>query len=156
MNDLESVDLQILLAVLIFLAFVVSGIAFLITQVRTLEKIRQENQRIFPPKVWLQLIPVYGHVWQFFVISRIADSIRDELTSPIGDAIFSEDTVASNARPTFFIGIAYAICFCVGLLPIDLLQGPASLIGIVCWIIYWIQLAKYKKKLKARSMLLNA
>jgi len=154
MNDYDG---GILLPLLIFLVFVISGLLFLVTQFRTLDEIRPENQRLLAPKVWLQIIPIYGLVWQFFVISRISDSIRAELNSPVGDSIFSEDPVPSHVRPTFVIGIAYAVClciiFCTSLISIDLIQGPAALAGLVCWIVYWVQLAKYRRKIVKRIKL---
>jgi hypothetical protein len=146
----------IILAILLFLAFVALGVYFLLTQYRTLEAIRPENRRMPSGQVWLQMIPLFGLIWQFFVISRIADSIREELNSPTGDSIFSENPVPSGERPTYAIGLAYSICFCVSVIPIDLIKGPASLGGIVCWIIYWVKLAEYKKKLKDRAVLFNA
>ena len=152
MDDLNSEAIMgISLALLLLLVFLVSGLVFLITQFRTLDEIRPENQRVSPPKVWLQLIPVYGLVWQFFVISRISDSIRAELNAPIGDSLFSEDSVPANVRPTFAVGIAYATCFCVSLLPIDIIKSAASLLGIIFWITYWVQLAKYKRKIIKRA-----
>jgi hypothetical protein len=152
MDDLNSeATTEILLILLTLLVFLISGLVFLLTQFRTLDEIRPENQRLSPPKVWLQLIPVYGIVWQFFVISRISDSIRAELNAPVGDSIFPEESVPANVRPTFAVGIAYATCFCVGILPIDMIKGAASLLGIIFWITYWIQLAKYKRKIIKRA-----
>jgi len=130
--------------IVILLAFLIPFIFFLLTQHRTLEAIRPENRLMEPGQVWLQLIPIFGHVWQFIVIGKIADSLRNELSAPVDDSIFGGFN-ASGERPTYNIGLAYAICFCCSIVPF--FGGLASMAGIVCWIVYWVQLAEYKKKL---------
>jgi hypothetical protein len=137
----------IILAIFLLLAFIVLGVFFLLTQYRTLEAIRPENRRMRSGQVWLQMIPLFGLIWQFIVINRIADSICEALNSPTGDSIFAENFVPSNERPTYAIGLAYAICFCVSFLPIYSIRNAASLAGVIFWIIYWVKLAKYKRKI---------
>jgi len=152
MNDFQSgAFLQILLLVLLL----VVTIFFLLTQSRTLELIRPANRRMSPGQVWLQLIPLFGLFYQFSVITRISDSIRNELNTPTGDSIFAEDPVPSNHRPTYSVGISYASLFCISIIPFPLLKGLAGLAGIILWVVYWIQLAGYKKRLKERALVLD-
>ena len=140
-----------LLFVFIFLA-----VLFLLTQYNTLKAIKPENRLMPPGQVWIQLIPILGQIWQFFVVTRIADSIRKEITSWQEDSILGfSDAAAVEAvdqRPTFRIGITYCILFTTGILLtlaaiIPLIQGWFSLSGMICWIIYWVRLAKWKRKL---------
>src|SRR5688500_9988029 len=147
MNDYQS---GAYLQLLLLIPFIAVAILFLLNQQRTLEAIRPENRRMSPGQVWLQLIPLFGLAWQFFVISRISDSIRNELNTPVGDSVFAEDAVPSGNRPTFNAGISYAVLFCISVLPLMMLKGLASLAGLVLWVNYWIQLSRYKKRLKDR------
>jgi hypothetical protein len=151
MNDYSSAGAGTL-QLLLLLPFLVVGILFLVSQQKALSLIRPENRKMPPGQVWLQMIPLFGLVWQFIVITRISDSIRSELNSPVGDSIFSEDSIPSGERPTYQLGIAYATLFCVGVLPLPLVQGLASLAGLVVWIVYWVELAKYTKKLRQRAL----
>jgi hypothetical protein len=84
-------------------------------------------------------------VWQFFVIRKISDSIRDELNTPIGDSIFADGSYLTNQRPTFNAGMSYATLFCISVLPLMIVQSLAALAGMIMWIVYWVQLYRYKK-----------
>ncbi|HEY2350836.1 MAG TPA: hypothetical protein VGH64_17570 [Puia sp.] len=65
-----------------------------------------------PGMVWLQLIPLIGLIWQFFVVTKIADSISKKLETTKDDSILGISNTAIDAldkRPTFAIGITYCI-----------------------------------------------
>jgi hypothetical protein len=115
-----------------------------------------------PGLVWLQLIPLFGQLWQFFAVTRIAGSIRKEIASRQDDSVlgFSDSAAVEEhgKQPTLMIGIAYCILFTIGvtmnfssLSPdsrLNIIASLCSLSGMICWIIYWVRLAQYKKKLK--------
>jgi hypothetical protein len=145
-----------LLQFLLPLSVIVFSIRFLRTQYRILVLIRPENRRMPPDHVWLLLIPLFGFIWQFNVIYKICASIQKELNTPVGDSIFPEDTVPSNVRPTYLIGITYATILCITLIPLKLIKGPAAVIAAILWIIYFVQLARFKKKIIKRALLLKA
>lgn len=137
-----------LVAIFFILGYLVALIFFLIAQQNTLKAIQPQNRRMQPGEVWLQLIPVFNLIWQFIVVGRIADSIRNEITdrtlnSFLGmpDPVFVND---ANRRPTYDIGLTFCILSLCGCIP--LLGGIASLTGVVCWIIYWTQIVAYKNK----------
>jgi len=145
------------LQILLLLLFIVPAILFIVTQQNTLKAIQPENRSMSPGEVWLQLIPLFGLVWQFFVVIRISDSLQKEINSWTNDSIFgaegSQVINMSNPRPTYGIGLAMCICVCCTMfsyLGIALLGGLASLGGLVCWIIYWVQLAQFKNKVQRR------
>lgn len=144
-----------LLQLLLIFPLLVVTMFFMLTQARTLDLIRPENRRMSSGQVWLQLIPLFGLFYQFSVIARISDSIRNELNTPTGDSIFAEDTIASNLRPTYSVGISYATLFCISLIPFPLLKGLAGLAGLILWVVYWVQLSGYKKRLKERALVLD-
>lgn len=137
---------------LFLLIFLVTVALFFWTQHRTLNAVRPENRRMQPGLVWLQFIPLFGLGWQFYVIGKISDSIRDDLNAPSGDSVFSDDPIPMHNRPTYSYGIAYAVLACLSLLPLGLIKVLFSLAGLVMLIVYWVELARYTKRLKNRIL----
>ena len=134
----------------IFLLVLLPFIFFFITQQNTLKTIRPENRSMAPGEVWLQLIPLFGLVWQFIVVTRIANSIQKELGSDTNFSFEQENQLdySNTPRPTYGIGIAYCSLSCCAIIP---MLGPlASIAGLICWIIYWIKLSEYKGKIEMR------
>jgi hypothetical protein len=158
------------LQLVLLLCILIPAILFLLTQQNTLKQIRPENRSLAPGSVWLQLIPLVGQVWQFFVVSRIASSIQREVVAGDDNSILGFADVASveaaEDKPTQGIGIAYCtlsvlVIVLNTILRVqgDLLLGVvafASLGSAVCWIVYWVKLAGWKRKLKQRAALVAA
>jgi hypothetical protein len=63
---------------LFLLLFYLPLVFFLFTLQNTLKIISSENRKMPPANVWLIIIPLFGILWQFIVVSRIADSIKNE------------------------------------------------------------------------------
>lgn len=141
---------ELLIIGFIFIALVPT-IFFLITQQATLNNIQVQNRAMSPGEVWLQLIPLFGLVWQFIVVSRIADSISRELASENSFSFEQSQgnySSSGNEKPTYNIGIAYCVLLCCSVIPyLGVLAAPA---GLICWIIYWVRLSKYKNKLQMK------
>jgi len=104
-----------------------------------------------PGEVWLQLIPLFGLVWQFMVVTKIAESIQKELSDNTSFS-FEENTASqinsNQPRPTYGIGMAYCTLFCLTMIPV--LGRLASLAGLICWIIYWVRIANYKNRIQTQ------
>lgn len=128
----------ILIIVLVALLIALIPIIFyLLTLQNTLKEVSPENQAMPPGQVWMILIPLFGLVWQFIVVNRIADSLKAE---------FQKRNIPSDEdRPGYSIGLTYCILYCCGIIPV--LGVLASLAGLVCWIIYWVKISGYKQKL---------
>jgi hypothetical protein len=134
-------------------------ILFLITQNNVLKAIRPHNRKMSPGEVWLQLIPLFNLIWVFVVVIRISDSIRQEFRDRQENAFLgladSNVIEEANSRPAYGIGMAYAIlvaCFAALTMATDptealALRSMLSLAFLTCWIIYWVKLHEYKKKL---------
>lgn len=150
------------LQLLLLLALLIPAIFFVITQQKTLKAVKPENRLMRPGLVWLQLIPLFSNIWQFFVVVKIAGSIQRQLAARHADSIFGADALVAEGtagrRPTQVLGLAYCIMEVLILLN-NLFASPGSggnvefagVLGLgmfVCWIIYWVHLAKYKNKLK--------
>jgi len=151
--------------IFLLLAFVILAILFLFAQQKIMQVISPENREMSPGSVWLQLIPVFGMVWQFIVVIRIARSVSKEMASKIGGSILDNSPVQikeTDEFPTYAIGIAYCILTTIGVIInyatahsssyLPLLGSLFCLTGMVCWIIYWVRLVKTKNKLAGFSV----
>lgn len=145
------------LQLLLLLVFLIIAILFLLTQQNTLKVLKPENRLMSPGQVWLQLIPLFGQVWLFVVVTRIADSLAKERMSFQNDSILglSDYTAAEEIgrRPTYGIGITYCILTVVDVFMtlihiVPTIQGVVGLSMMACWITYWVQLAAEKRKIK--------
>lgn len=145
------------LQIILLLVFIGIAVLFLLTQQNTLKAVKPENRLMQPGLVWLQLIPLFGQIWQFWVVTRIADSIVKQRMSFGEDSIvgLADYTAAEDAgkRPTYGMGIIYCTLLLIdtalSALPhqLPMIQGPVGLTMMTCWIIYWVRLAAEKKKL---------
>jgi hypothetical protein len=150
---MELFGVGAVLSIVFFLLgiFLIPFIFFLITQQNTLKAIQPQNRTMSPGEVWLQLIPLFHIVWRFIVVKRIAESIRNELSS--GNAFSFEESNYSpylnDEKPTQQIGMAYCILGAVSYIPI--LGSLAGLAELVCWIIYWVKLSEYKNQIESKK-----
>jgi hypothetical protein len=146
-------------------AFVIPGLLFIFAQQKTLQVISPENREMSPGSVWLQLIPVFGMVWQFIVVTRIAHSISKEMASKIGESILGNSQAQikqTDESPTYTIGMVYCILTTIGVLInystrnissyLKLFGSIFVLAGMVCWIIYWVRLVNAKNQLVGLSV----
>ncbi len=113
-------------------------IFFLLTMQRALNRCAPQNRTISPGQVWLTLIPFFNLVWVFFLVVRMSSSLGNE---------FRARNIPADAEPGKALGLAWAVLMVSVLLPgLGVLTGLA---GIVCWIIYWVKIADYSRKLEA-------
>ncbi len=127
----------VIVAIIVLVVILIPAIFYLLTLQNTLKAIQPQHRKMEPGMVWLMLIPLFNLVWHFIIVSRISDSIRDEL-------IARGETPSD--RPTYGIGLAASILFVCGRIPVPFLGGATSLAGLVCWIIYWVKVNEYKNK----------
>lgn len=133
----------IVIAVIIGIAIgLIPLIFYLLTLQKTLNEVSPQNQKLPPGQVWLILIPLFGLVWSFIVVNRIADSLKAEFAM--------RGIQVDEDRPGYNIGLTYCILYCCSIVPF--LGGLAALGGIVCWIIYWVKIAGYKTQLQQAKM----
>jgi hypothetical protein len=111
---------------------------YLLTLQRTLNAVSYENRKMQPRQVWLTFIPLFGLIWQFIIVNRIADSLKMEFAL--------RNIEVDEERPGIRIGLAYCILFCCSLIPV--LGYLTAIGGLVCWIIYWSKINDYRIKLK--------
>ncbi len=138
---------------LFLFAWLVPMVLFLLTQKNTLKRIHPHRRAIGPGAVWLKLIPLFGLIWQFVVVSRLATSLSRELAFQTTTFSFEKPSAAAatmpDERPTYKIGLAYCIFMCLIFVP--MLNVLSTLAGLVCWVIYWVRLSQYKNQLQPAS-----
>jgi hypothetical protein len=120
------------IAAAVFLLFLIAAVLLLLTQVYILRNVSEKNRRLPPGQVWLQLIPLFGLGWQFVVVKALSESLALEL---------------GEQKPAYGIGLAAAILEICAVVPF--LGVIAILPAFICWIIYWIKLAEYRRRLAA-------
>lgn len=138
----------------ISLILLIPYIFFLLSQYNILKTIQPDNRLMQPFEVWFQLVPVFGLIWQFVVVGRIADSIRNEYQSQkdisflgMGDGELLENI---NNRVTYSTGFWYCVMVCCTLIPI---LGFITGIGaLILWITYWRQLIKHKEVIEQSNL----
>jgi hypothetical protein len=121
------ITLAVLLAVMVF---------YLLTLQKALSRCSPENRAMAPGMVWLQLIPLFGLVWQFFNVINLAKSPGAE---------FQKRGMAEDPQPGKTLGLIMSILCCCSVIPF---LGILIAIGaLICWIIYWVKIAGYSGKL---------
>jgi hypothetical protein len=112
-------------------------ILFYITLMRCLQRIQPRNRDMEPGMVFLNLIPCFGLVWIFITVNKIGSSLQKEF--------YSRRWRTEGEGFGTSVGVAYGALICASVIPyIGSLFAIASL---VCFIIYWIQIAGYSSRL---------
>lgn len=144
MTGLAGIALLLFLVVL-GISFAVE-ILFLLNLQRTLERVSLVNRAMTPGLVWLQIIPVFGFIWFLYVVVKVRDSLRAEYKArgwPTDSDFGLNIGIAAGVLQIVSYGATWAS---------DRYQAmQVILIGgaLVCWIIYWVRTAGYKKRLGA-------
>lgn len=122
-------------------ASIVLQIFYLLTLSRTLALCHPQTRTMNPGEVWMVFIPLFGLVWHFIMVGRIADSLAIEFRN--------RRMQVDEDRPGYQTGLWALILFCCGIIP--LLGILASLTGVVFIILYWTRIANYKRQLEQHN-----
>lgn len=135
MRTIGIPELVVIAAVILFL---LPAIFYLISLQKALERCAPQCRTMPPGQVWLLLIPLFGLVWHFIIVERMASSLRNEFVRrrmPLADP-----------EPGKALGIAMCVLFAACLVPI--LGAFAALAAFVCWILYWVKIADYSRQIE--------
>ena len=111
-------------------------IFYILTLQKALNKCAPENRAMQPGMIWLLLVPLVNLVWSFFVVLNMAKSLGAE---------FQKRSIAEEPEPGKKLGLIMCVLLCCGIIPF--LGVLCSLGGLVCWIMYWLKIAGFSKKL---------
>ena len=124
------------IALIVLVIALIPMIFYILTLQKALNKCAPENRAMQPGMIWLLLIPLVNLVWSFFVVINMAKSLGAE---------FQKRGIAEEPEPGKKLGMIMCVLFCCGIIP--LLGVFCSLGGLVCWIMYWLKISGYSKKL---------
>jgi hypothetical protein len=120
----------------IFAILILPTVFFLLTLQRALSKCSPANRTMTPGLVWLQIIPFFGFIWQFFVVLAVANSLEHE---------FGARRIPEERKPGQTVGLAMCITRVCTIIPfVGIFAGIAS---VVLWIVYWVKIAGLSAKL---------
>ncbi len=122
-----------------YLALLLVMIFFLLSLSKSLAECRPHNRTMEPGMVWLNLIPIFFIVWMFITAIRVSESLKNEFADR-GRHYRGEDYGQTLGVTTCGLYMAGLIPYC-GIL--------FMLAWLVCWIIYWVKIAGYRKELIA-------
>lgn len=138
MFGVGPIEILILALLFLWLLPLVPLVFFLLTVRGALLACATESRRMEPDLVWLQLIPFFGLVWQFFVVTAVADSLEAE---------YRRRGLPAGPDPGRSLGLAMCVLSVCGIVPfVGVLTLPASL---VCLVLYWMRIAAAKNHLVA-------
>lgn len=137
----QEIIVILTIVAIVFVASLIPLIFFLLTLQNTLNAVSFENRKMQPGEVWLTLIPLFGMIWQFFIVNRIAESLKLEFEKR---GLKTEEELPGKS-----IGMAYAVLYCCSIVPF--LGYLTAVGGLICWIMYWVKINEYKNRLLATS-----
>jgi len=124
------------IGLIVFLIFLVPFVFYVLTLQKALNRCAPENRAMEPTMIWLLLVPCFNIIWHFFVVLNMAKSLGKE---------FQKRGLAGDPEPGKKLGLVTCILPCCSIIPfVNMMTGPAYL---VCWIMYWVKIADYSKKL---------
>lgn len=140
------------------LIYLVIYILFVLNLHRTLEEVAERNRAMSPGLVWLIFIPLFNIIWAIIMVSKIAQSLRNEFedrgwsTHNEGFARMTGMIWAWGAVVNIALSIMQNAAQFANQQPVAMLLGllgcPLGLTIFVCWIIYWVQTHQYKVRLR--------
>jgi len=142
-NNIDPAILFGILAVVgvIYLLLFIIGIFYILTLQACLKAVPERHRQMSPGMAWLMLIPIFHIFWHFMVVIKIAGSCRNA---------FAEAQVADAGSCGFPVGMTTCIATCCEVVPIiNLLAVPVALVS---WIIYWVQVAGLKNRLRQLAL----
>ncbi len=161
--------------VFIGLAIVVLiAVLYLLNLQNTVKAAAPENRKMAPGNVWIMIIPVVGTIYSFIAVRKISETIAAEYKSKGQLLDNSKPTFTTGMAMTICRAISWVISFFTLSGTIDTYKASlagdmeqlasisarqsgalsflSSMVGIawlVLFIVYWVQTAGYKNKMRS-------
>ncbi|MHB1765682.1 MAG: hypothetical protein ACYCS1_09185 [Gammaproteobacteria bacterium] len=111
-------------------------IFYLITMQSALQAVQPDRRSLTPGLVWLNLIPIFNLVWNFFIVSHVSHSLRRE---------FASRGVTNVGDCGYGLGIAMSVLVVCTVVPF--LGWISWIASVVLWILFWVKVADLKNQL---------
>jgi hypothetical protein len=136
------------LAAVLATALAIHGL-FLFTLMRCLSRVHVRNRELSPPLVWIGIIPLVNHLWYFVMIPRVSGSLRNEWRYRGWPP--PSDDFGHSLGMIYTVGTVVAACCNAGSRKAGagLIVFVAYLVLFVIWIVYWVKIAGYSRRLGA-------
>lgn len=130
-----------------FAVLILVHVLFFLTLQKALRRCSVPNRTMSPGLVWLQWIPFFNLVWQFFVVKAVSQSLENE---------FRSRGIYTTPRPGQSLGVARCVLQVCGFLCLFFLTlrvfryGLVPLLGLslfIVWIVYWVKIADLSRQL---------
>lgn len=118
--------------------FLIPAIFYALTLQKTLSLCAPVSRTMEPGMVWLCLVPFVNLVFNFFIIFAIAKSVANEFAR--------RGALIDDPQPGQSLGLSMCVCACCRFIP--LVGLLAALAHIILWIIYWVKVGEYSRKLE--------
>ncbi len=136
-GPLDTTTIIRIVAGCLFLGVIAIGIVYIAFLSSTLRKCNSSSRTMEPGMVWLLLIPLFNVVWHFIVVSALARSLGNEFRV--------RNIATENPEPGKTLGIAMCVCGACSMIP--LVNLVAALPNLVLWIMYWVKIAEFSRRL---------
>jgi hypothetical protein len=133
----DSIGIPELVVLVLLVALLLPTVFFLRSLQIVLKRCAVESRTLSPGKVWLLLIPVFNLIWQFIVVNSVSDSLRNEFMR----------RGLSSVEPAPGKGLGMAMCVCILCSIIPILGVFAGIAGFICWILFWVKINEYSRRL---------
>lgn len=134
--------------IILAIVFIILGITYVSTLANTLATVPAERRHIDPLKAWLLWIPIFNYFWYFYLVKKISEALYAEYTYLNFPTKTNPSLILGTTVATLLLlnGLFSALQFAG--IDFVFLAGVNALAGIVCWIVYWIQISQHKKRLQ--------
>ena len=139
-----SVGWSELIIILFILGLIaIPQIFFIRTLNRTLA-LTQKHHTASPQGAWMLLIPIWGFFWIFYLVGKVAQGIKGRFSELKVEYEYSGITTG--------YGYGYAALMLAASIPVAVVGGLAVIVGLICWVLYWVNIARYNKVLIGKSV----
>jgi hypothetical protein len=161
MNQQQALGMFAGLLVCIAIAIAIGlllQVLFCLTLYRTQQQVAERNREITPGLVWLDMIPIFSVFWPLYMVPKLSASLRNEFRDrgwgTAGEnfgrgvgLVYAWAGVINLAIGVVEVGVSAAGMDAVAQV-LNLTSCPLGLTILICWIIYWVQMSQYGKRLR--------
>lgn len=147
MNDgalaagIAGIGMTAILAILA--AVLIPKILYFLTLQRVMNKLSPANKPFAGELIWIGLIPGVGDVWYLVYVALLSNALQKDYTA-VGQV--------NNGAMPIAIGLIVAAVLCV----VPLVNLIAVLALFVLWIIHWVKMTEYNRRLPVNGVVVLA